>query len=519
MEPLMSAPITSTAPADPTSSGDQTSAQDAVHKPASDRVLLSHAGCVTSNRSYSSVLLAVSNFGVFAFPFARGVVLARLLSPQDFGLAISITTVASVVDIISDVGLYQFAVRVSSPTAIATLHSVALVRAVFIAATIAACSPLCAYLFNAPGTAWAYALVGLAPLIRGLYHLNVKSAMRNFDFAKEAITELVGHTVWTVVSIASAFIIHDYRAMIIGLVANAVSVVAMTHILANFRWKLGWDRSIVRDAAYFGRPMIPNGAATVVVNMGDRTLVGSFSGLDALASYSVLTTSAFTPRSACLRFLNALLTSQFVNADTPAREDKLLTMSAIVLSAVGGLFAFGYMALGQAVIALIFGKHYAVSQEIVSLVGILSCLRFIAAITTSIGVAKGYTGLIFLNTFTQGTGLALGLLLLLHRPELVSMVSGMCAGESVALLFIVARVLRSHKASTTGVWSAILPTLILVMGCAAFIEYLDSAALTTKVEIGLGSLIMEAVLLARVMSSQQITIRDLVSIFLPKRLR
>lgn len=469
----------------------------------------------TQRRSYSSLLLAISNLGVFAFPFLRGVVLAHLLSPRDFGQAISITTVASVVDIISDVGLYQYAVRNSNAAAVPTLQSIALVRALLIAAVIVLCSPLCAYLFDAPGTAWAYATVGIAPLIRGFYHLNVKTAMRNFDFTKEAITELVGHAVWTVVSIAAAFLLHDYRAMIIGLVANALSIVAMTHLLSKSRWSLGWDKAVVKDAARFGRPLIPNGAATVLVTMGDRTLIGSHLGLDALASYSVLTTSAFLPRSAILRYVNALVTPQFVHASTPEHVDRLLIKLAIILSWIGALFAFGYMALGQLLISMIFGQHYTVSQSIVSLIGVLSCIRFLAALTTSIGVAKGNTKIILLNTVTSAAGLALGLLIVFHSPTLESMVLGMCVGELAALIYIIAKLLDSSKAAATSVWSTVLPTLALVLACGTIILTTEAQSLLSKVGIALSFMAAESALLTVIMFRNHISLKEMIGVFLP----
>ena len=462
--------------------------------------------------------MAVSNIGVFAFPFLRGVVLAHLLSPQDFGQAISITTVASLVDIISDVGLYQYALRISSASALPTLQTIGLIRGVFIAAIIVLCSPLCAYLFNAPGTAWAYAVVGLVPLIRGFYHLNVKTAMRSFDFGKEAMTELVGQALWMVVSIVAAFVLHDYRAMIIGLVANALSIVGMTHLLSKSRWTLGWDRAVIKDALRFGRPMIPNGAATVLVTMGDRTLVGSYLTLDALASYSVLTTSAFLPRSALLRYLNTLMTPQFVHASVPEEVDRLLIKSAIILSWVGGFFAFGYMALGQPVIASVFGKHYAVTQGIVSLIAILSCIRFISAMTTPIGLAKGNTGLVLLNTATSGIGIGLGVVAMLHTRTLEAMIGGMCVGEIGALIYIIGKLVGSNKASASGVWAAILPTLMLVVGCAAVLYVSEFDSLLPKFVVCSGFVVAETAVLAAVMIFKAISLRNIAGLFLPKRL-
>ena len=153
-------------------------------------------------RGSSSLLMAVSNMGDFALPLTRGICLARLLQPAEFGLAISVTVIASVAELITDLGVNQMAVRNGTPETISTLHSISVIRGLMLAVAIALSGPLFAWLFHAPGTAWVYVLVGFSSLIKSFAHLDVKMRMRNYDYVPEAVTNLGSHIVWTLVSVA-----------------------------------------------------------------------------------------------------------------------------------------------------------------------------------------------------------------------------------------------------------------------------------------------------------------------------
>ena len=178
----------------------------------------------------SSLLLAFANFSEFALPLIRGLVLARLLSPAQFGLAISITLTASTLEMISDLGIGQMATRSGNVETLATLHALTIVRGFMLSVAIAAGGPLFALLFNAPGTAWIYSLIGLASFIRAFSHLETRMMIRHYQYTPEALATLGGHTIWTVASIVAAYWLRDYRAMVIGLIAFAIGTsVPLSH--------------------------------------------------------------------------------------------------------------------------------------------------------------------------------------------------------------------------------------------------------------------------------------------------
>lgn len=96
--------------------------------------------------------VSVSSSTNVAFFFARNIVLARVLGPGDFGLAVIILTVAAAIDVLSDLGWDRFLIRAQDSEhprahAQAVVHLLRLMLGLAMAAVIAlAAFPLAATL-------------------------------------------------------------------------------------------------------------------------------------------------------------------------------------------------------------------------------------------------------------------------------------------------------------------------------------------------------------------------------------
>lgn len=409
-------------------------------------------------------MLAISNICEMVLPLIRSMVLARLLSSKDFGLAISITVVVSTIELISDLGFAQMALRAGSSKTIGTLHALAIIRGAALALVIAIGGPFFAKIFDTSGTDWVYALVGLTCFIRSLQHLEPKIRMRDYNYIPEAILVIGAQASWTVVSIVAALILHDFRAMAIGLIAYAVGAAVISHLCSESRYTLGWDKEMVSESFRYGRPLTLNGIALAVTGLGDRFLTGSRIGLEQLAQYTAMATAAFTPRSVIVRFVISLFVPHFVNATSDLEKQRFADIWIILMTGLGSLFGFCYIAFGQVVVAAAFGKHYMVDQNSINLVSILTCIRYMASIPVAPSMANGRTSFVLLNTTLAASGLILAAILLCFSLDLHIMLIAMIFGEGFALLFVLSRLGRTTPLSASTMWiSVLLPLAALVI--------------------------------------------------------
>ena len=373
-------------------------------------------------------------------PFLRNIALARLIAPDQFGLAISLSVVLGMIEVITDFGLPIFAVSktttASDDEVMATLQSLALLRAAAIGAVLVAGSPVMAQLFGAHDKAWVYALLGLIALLRGFNNLGPKECMRHYVFWREATIVSMTQTVWAVVTVAVAAVQGGFECMIWGMLAATCVEVALTHWISPRPYRLRWNAGAAKDASRFGRPLLVNGMA-VSLAMGDRLLVGALLGPAILALYNVAYGTATLPRSVLAKFLNSMFVPIFTNSRAqPERFARVSDLWAWLLSALGCFYGLGLALLGDEVLGLVFGARYHPSRLFMCLAGMSVFVKFMMMLPVPAAYAAGRTRLVSLGSIMSACAIApAGLILILTRNLDLFLLSIVAAEFSAAILY------------------------------------------------------------------------------------
>lgn len=387
-----------------------------------------------------SVLLS-ANLAEMAFPFIRNILLTRLLSQENFGVAVSLAMIAALVEISFDFGIPVSAVRYSASDdpkkVLATLQTLQLSRAVLVGGLLMAMAPLLAIIFSSPHATWAYVVVGACAILRGLGNLGVKQAMRDYVYWPNALTIIFTQLAWTITVVVAAWISPDYWVMAWGLVASVTASVITSHMLSRFPWRLGWDKAAADEATSFGKPLVPTGLVNAALSLGDRVFIGWALGVHSLAFYSVIFGTATLPRGAILRFLTNLFVPAFVNRppDHPSVK-KNCARWTLVLSLVAFLYAMGFIFVGTPLLPLLFGQAYAATPYLMSLIGLNLFVKFLYQLPSPIALAQGRSRLMLTCTIFSIIALGIGAAAALIVPSIDVFVLALTAAEVVAVLRI-----------------------------------------------------------------------------------
>lgn len=430
-------------------------------------------------KARSGVMLMVGHGSEVFLPFLRSVALAHLLPPAEFGLAIALTVATVMMELFTDIGLENSAMRQggggSEHDALPTLHAILVLRASVIGLVLAVSGGVFAHLFHAPQAAWSFSLLGAISFVRGLSHLEVKEAMRDFTFAPNAIANVTSQLVWTLVTVGFAVVLGDYRCMLAGLIASAVTYVVMTHLLSTKKWHLGWSRDVAREALVFGAPLIPNGIVLAATMMGDRFLIGTLLGLGPLAIYNVVTTAAFMPRGVILRLLTTIAMPIFLNKGREgAASSRTYDYWALMLSAIAFLYSLGFLCLGKEFIGVLFSATYEPDQHLVSLIALSVYMKFLFNLPVPKALAFGQTPFLLTTSLVVATSLAWGVAGILFNATLTAFLLGIVLGELAALIIILVRTIRLYKFSPKFTACVVLAPLIVI------------CAVQLSIELGLG---------------------------------
>lgn len=429
----------------------------------------------SAGRMRSSSPLLVANLLEAIVPFIRNIALARLISPQDFGLAVSLSVVLGMIEVMTDFGLPVFAVRKTTPLpadeTMMTLQSMALVRSAIIGVVLLGASPLLAQAFHAPDATAIYALVGLVAFLRGFENLSVKEQMREAVFWREAVVTAATQAAILAVTLATAAIWGGFECMIWGMLAGAVTTAVISNVLAPRPYRLRWNPVAVRDAASFGRPLILNGTA-VAFNTGDRLLVGTFLGPATLALYNIAIGTATLPRTVIAKFFVSYFVPMFADARADATRARALADGwSWCLSGLAFLYGLGLAAVGDRLLGLVFGAVYQPSRLFMCLAGLSLCIKFLMMLPVPAAYAAGRTKLISQGSVLSALAILPGALSAALSKDVALFLLSITLAEFLALLWFAAKTCREQNVASSLVWPLVaLPvTLLSSLAVAAFV--------------------------------------------------
>ena len=222
--------------------------------------------------------LSLGQAATQASSFVRNIILARLISPADFGIAAILGVTLQMVEMFSNVAGDMLLIQAKDgdqEQLQGTAQALRVGRAVVNGVVIFALAWPAARLFGVPQATWAFRCLGLLPLLRGLFHLDMSRLQRHFRFAPSVITDAGANWCATLVAIPIAFWLRSYAAMLWALLIQAAVATALSHMLAERRYRWAWNRECWRRIVSFGWPLMINGILIFGIFEGDRLVIGS----------------------------------------------------------------------------------------------------------------------------------------------------------------------------------------------------------------------------------------------------
>ncbi|WP_256368364.1 oligosaccharide flippase family protein [Mangrovicoccus sp. HB161399] len=318
----------------------------------------------------TSIMFA-SELSVTLVLFFRNILVARLISVEDFGIASTFAVPFAVIETLGNMALNKLIIqdpRGEDPVFCGTLHSVQLIRgAIGAAATLAVAYPY-AHFMQTPDIVWAYQCLALIPLALGFLNLDIYRVQRQMDFMPYAIAMVVSPVASLAVILVVWTVSPDYRTMLWGIIAQQVLQVVLSHVLAKRRFGLAWNRDHLRRAMQFGRPLLLNGLAFLVITNGERLIVGNQTDLTVLAWFS----TAFLLATAPTRIVINTSMGLFLPKLSARQEDGPgfagLTLLSVELNLwLGAMAMAGIAVFGPALILGLFGERYAPGMGVLAL--------------------------------------------------------------------------------------------------------------------------------------------------------
>jgi PST family polysaccharide transporter len=219
--------------------------------------------------------------------FGSQIVLARLLSPGDFGLIAMVAPLLVLVQIFNELGLSQATIQRAeiSHAELSQLFWINTAASVALALVMALCAPLVVWFYGEPTLSGiCVALAGLL-VLSGLSAQQIALMNRRMRFTALALIDVACAVLAVVAGITAALLGCGLWSLVLMQAANSMTILAMSWLLSD--WRPGWPRGVsgVGQLLRFGGHLT---AANLVNYAGtnlDSVLIGRIGGSVALGLY------------------------------------------------------------------------------------------------------------------------------------------------------------------------------------------------------------------------------------------
>lgn len=440
----------------------------------------------------------------------RYTTLARLLGPEQIGLASVLIITASFFDLVTSTESERFIIqdRDGNDDQVQGLVQLVLsTRGAIVAVCLAGLAWPIAAFYHRPELGPALAILALSPLVLGFLHLDMHRAQRDNDFRPEAYSVLVSETVSLAATLIAAFVVRNFTAVLYGMITRSAVLVLMSHLQAERGYAVILARAYARRLAAFGVPLMLNGALLFFGSQGDRIMVGRSLGLVALGHYSAVILLVAYPAAVMQRYCMAIYLPNIAAEQDSASADRkvgdLLGGQTLLLALA---MAAGFAVIAPPMVVILYGKNFALPALVVALIGVLQTSRFMILWPTTVALGMGKSANILASNIVRLIALPIGAVGGYLVRGLEGVVLGFTLGELLAVAVATVMLNLSngdpplHKTDRLG---------LFVLGCAAIIAWVIEIERSKLIEVAVLASV-SAALVAWIIRREIVTIRDAI---------
>lgn len=222
--------------------------------------------------------------------FVSLLVVARVVSPGEFGVVAAVLAYLGILELVSDLGMrstvvYEQERGVTKRVDVAFTMNLGF--AVVLSAAGVLIAPLIAGFFGVSDDTWLFRLAALNVVLSGLGNVHDGLLIRGLEFKRRTIPLLSRGAVRGVVTIILALAGFGAPSLVVGLLAGSLAWTTLLWALADEHPHLRFDRAIARSMVGYGAGAAALQLTALLAGKIDVTVIGRVLGTQALGIYTI----------------------------------------------------------------------------------------------------------------------------------------------------------------------------------------------------------------------------------------
>lgn len=402
--------------------------------------------------------------------FISTLILARLLVPADFGLVAMAMSLIAALELF---GAFSFDLALIQNQKAGRHHydtawTFGLLFGIFKSLSLFLLAGSAAVFFDEPRLQMVIYALALCSLIEGFDNIGIVAFQKDLELHKEFWFGLVKKLVGFIVTVALAFSLRNYWALVAGSVSTRLVSLLLSYRLHPFRPRL----SLVAagDLLGFSKWLLLNNLLIFLNNRGTDFVIGRLAGARALGLYSVSYEIANLPTTELVFPISRAVFPGYARIadDLPRlREAFLQVIGLVALVTVPTGIAIALLA--APLVEVLLGPKWSDAVPLIQVLAVFGVVRSLHGPTGSIYLALGKPRLVAVFQCVQLAAAIALMLWLVPRYGSVGAAYALLVGASLAMTVNYVMALRELRLSIEALAGALWRPLVAAVAMAAVV--------------------------------------------------
>ena len=324
--------------------------------------------------------------------FAVGVLLARLLAPEQFGLYTTALVVQTLLLTFNDFGTATALVRHKGDVRpmLPTVWTISVGGASIVYLLCLFTAPALATGLGSPQAADLVRVLSINVLFDGFAAVPGALLTRNLRQARRLIADIAGLVVNLALTATLAATGFGAWALVIGHVSGTAVVTVLLLILTKQLPKFGINRRHVHEVAKYGGAVVVSSVVMVLLQYAPQTITGRMLGATALGFFYLASNVSSWPASVITTTVERVGLATFSRArdagiDLDRASSAVIGMVAMAVLPGGAALAL----LAQQVVELVYGDKWAPAAPVLAGLAVATIARVLADLVFNLMITAG----------------------------------------------------------------------------------------------------------------------------------
>lgn len=331
-------------------------------------------------------------------------IIARLLTPNDFGLLGIAFLIIATLDTFSQTGLDTALIQMKNDIKeyLNTVWSISIIKGFILYVILFISAPYVAIFFKSPESVAIIRVVGITILLRSFTNIGIIYFQKELDLSKHFLYRFSSTIVNFSVSVFTAFTLKSVWALVFGQLADCITGVVASYLLHHYRPRFNLDLDKVKKLFGFGKWVFGSSILIFLFTQGDDFFVGKLLGATALGFYQMAYRVSSMPTTEITHVISNVTYPAYsrIQDNLPRLRNaylKTLKLTAFLSFPIAGLI----LSLAPDLTIVILGEKWIPMVPSMQVLVLYGLIRSVAATAGPVFYSLGKPGIDTKNQFLQ----------------------------------------------------------------------------------------------------------------------